>query len=112
MRRRIAAEALALAAVLLAMRATPVQAGADEGKALYDQKCKVCHSIAGDAGKMADKGGPLDGVGSKRDAAWLKGYVTDPKSKMPAAKMPKMTLAPAQVDDLVAYMLTLRAAGK
>lgn len=81
--------------------------GVDEGKALYDKQCKVCHSIKGDGGKMADKGGSLDGVGAKRDAAWLKKYLTDPKSTMPEAKMPKMKLSEQQLDDLVAYMLTL-----
>jgi nitric oxide reductase subunit C len=82
--------------------------GADEGKAAYEKQCKVCHSIKGDAGKMADKGGPLDGVGAKRDAAWLKAYLTDPKSVMPEAKMPKMKLSEQQIDDYVAYLLSLK----
>ena len=51
---------------------------------------------------------PLDGVGTKRDAEWLKGYLADPKSAMPDAKMPKMKLSEQQLDDLVAYMLTLK----
>lgn len=82
--------------------------GADEGKAAYEKKCKVCHSLKGDAGKMADKGGPLDGVGAKRDAEWLKKYLTDPKSAIPDAKMPKMKLEAQELDDFVAYMLTLK----
>jgi nitric oxide reductase subunit C len=82
--------------------------GADEGKALYDKQCKVCHSVKGEAGKMADKGGPLDGVGAKRDAKWLKGYLADPKSAIPDAKMPKMKLSEQQGDDLVAFLLTLK----
>lgn len=80
-------------------------AGAPES---YDKKCKLCHSIGGDGGKQAEKGGKLDGVGSKRDAAWLKAYIEDPKSKMPDAKMPKLKLAPDELDALVAYMLTLK----
>jgi nitric oxide reductase subunit C len=70
----------------------------------------VCHSIGGEGGKMADKGGPLDGVGSKRDAAWLEAYLRDPKSKIEDAKMPKMKLTDEQIADLIAYMRTLTAA--
>jgi mono/diheme cytochrome c family protein len=97
-------------AVLLAVTFSPglARAGADEGKALYEQKCKACHSIGTDAGKMANLGGKLDGVGAKRDAAWLKAYIADPKSKVPDSKMPKVSLSEQQLDDLVAYMLTLK----
>jgi len=75
---------------------------------VYDKKCKSCHSIAGVAGPMAKVGGPLDGVGAKRDEAWLRAYFKDPKSKLPDAKMPKMSLPDADWDALVAYMLTLK----
>ena len=105
MTRMMAAGCLGVA-VLVA--GTSAWAGADDAKALYDQKCKTCHSIGTDAGKMANVGGKLDGVGAKRDAAWLKAYIADPKSKMPEAKMPKIKLEPAQLDDLVAYMQTLK----
>jgi nitric oxide reductase subunit C len=94
--------------MLLAALAVPFVARAEDAKALYEKKCKVCHSIAGDAGKMADKGGPLDGIGSKRDEAWLRAYFADPKSKIPDAKMPKVKLTQAEWDALVAYMLTLK----
>ena len=83
-------------------------AAADDAKTLYDKKCAACHSLKGEAGKFADKGGPLDGVGSKRDEAWLRAYFADPKSKIPDAKMPKMKLSPAEWDTLVKYMLSLK----
>ncbi|HWP66455.1 MAG TPA: cytochrome c [Candidatus Limnocylindria bacterium] len=83
-------------------------AQADDAKALYDKKCKVCHSLGGEGGKFADKGGPLDGVGSKRDEAWLRAYFADPKSKIADAKMPKLKLTDAEWDALVAYMLSLK----
>ena len=103
---------LPMAALLVAAGCIGVpalaRAGADEGKALYEQKCKVCHSLAGEGGKMADKGGPLDGVGAKRDADWLTKYLRDPKSVMPDAKMPKMKMTDQELADYVAYMLTLK----
>ena len=105
MTRMMAAGCLGVAVLVAGTRA---YAGADEGKTLYDQKCKSCHAIGSDAGKMANVGGKLDGVGGKRDAAWLKAYIADPKSKMPDAKMPKIKLEPAQLDDLVAYMQSLK----
>jgi nitric oxide reductase subunit C len=101
---------VSLVAVVLAIgpMVRLAHAGADEGKATYEKQCKVCHSVAGDKGKMADKGGPLDGVGAKHDAAWLKAYLQDPKSKSPDTKMPKMKLGEPQIDDLVAFLLTLK----
>jgi len=83
-------------------------AGAEAAPAVYDAKCKVCHSIGGDAGKLADKGGPLDGVGAKRDEAWLRAYLADPKSQMPDAKMPVIKLTPEEMDAVVKYMLSLK----
>lgn len=75
---------------------------------IYDKKCKVCHSIAGVGGAKADKGGPLDGVGSKRDEAWLRAYFADPKSQIEDAKMPKLKLASEEWDAMVRYMLSLK----
>jgi mono/diheme cytochrome c family protein len=98
-----------LAALLgVASMAGFAHAGAEDGKALYDKQCKVCHSIAGEKGMMGDKGGPLDGTGAKHDAAWLTAYLQDPKSKIPEAKMPKMKLSEQQIADLVAFLLTLK----
>ena len=77
-------------------------------KPLYDKYCKVCHSIAGDGGKQAEKGGPLDGVGAKRDEAWLRKYIADPKSVMPESKMPKLKMTDEELDAYVQYMLSLK----
>jgi mono/diheme cytochrome c family protein len=86
-----------------------VFAGADEGKKVFEtKKCITCHTLGSEKGPMAKLGGPLDGVGTKRDAAWLKGYLTDPKSKIPNAKMPKQKLTEKEIDDLVQYVLTLK----
>jgi len=98
--------AVATLAVLAA--ATSAWAGAAEGKASYEKQCKMCHSIAGEGGKMASTGGPLDGVGAKRDEAWLRGYIADPKSKTPNSKMPKPKLSDQELTDVVAFMLSLK----
>ena len=83
-------------------------ASAASPPAVYDKKCALCHSIAGVGGKKAEVGGPLDGVGSKRDAAWLRQYTKDPKSAMPEAKMPKLPLTDAELDELVKFMVELK----
>jgi nitric oxide reductase subunit C len=96
---------------MLALCATAgtVMAGVDEGKQVFaDKKCITCHSLGDQKGAAAQLGGALDHVGSKRDADWLKGYLVDPKSKMPDAKMPKQKLTDKELDDLVAYMLSLQ----
>jgi mono/diheme cytochrome c family protein len=95
--------------IILGAMAGTVMAGVDEGKQLFaDKKCITCHSLGDQKGGAAQLGGPLDQVGGKRDADWLKGYLLDPKSKMPDAKMPKQKLTEKELDDLVAYMLSLK----
>jgi mono/diheme cytochrome c family protein len=96
---------------LVALAAFAVFAGpvwAADGAAIYEKKCKVCHSIAGAGGPMAKTGGALDDAGSKHDEAWLQAYLKDPKSKMPTAKMPKVSLSDDEFSAVVAYMLTLK----
>jgi mono/diheme cytochrome c family protein len=96
---------------MLALCATAgtVMAGVDEGKQVFaDKKCIMCHSLGDQKGAAAQLGGALDNVGGKHDAAWLKGYLPDPKSQMPDAKMPKQKLTEKELDDLVAYMLSLQ----
>jgi len=83
--------------------------GAEEGKKLFDsKKCIMCHSLGDQKGAMAQMGGALDGVGGKRDAEWLSAYLTDPKSKVENAKMPKQTLTDDEKKALVDYMLSLK----
>jgi mono/diheme cytochrome c family protein len=91
---------------MLVLMAGPTLAG--DPPEIYDQKCKSCHSIGGVGGPMAKFGGPLDGVGSKRDEEWLRAYFADPKSKIADSKMPKLNLPEAEWDTLVQYMLSLK----
>ena len=91
----------------LAMLLAAPAFGADMPE-VYKKKCELCHSIGGKGGPKADKGGPLDGVGAKRDAAWLRDFTKDPKSKMPEAKMPKIPLTDAELDALTAFQASLK----
>jgi cytochrome c2 len=101
--------ALLVGALLVVLGTTQAAwAGAAEGKATYEKKCKVCHSIGGEGGPMKGEGGPLDGVGAKRDEAWLRAYVVDPKSRLPESKMPKSGLTGQALDDVIAFLLSLK----
>jgi mono/diheme cytochrome c family protein len=103
---------VAAALAALTMAARPAWAGADEGKALYESKCKVCHSVGGEGGKMAQIGGALDGVGAKHDAAWFEKYLADPKAVKPDSKMPKVKLTEPETKDVATFLLTLKSPAK
>jgi len=106
---KVKAQSFLVGMLTLCATAGTVMAGVDEGKQVFaDKKCITCHSLGDQKGAAAQIGGALDGVGGKRDADWLKGYLVDPKSKMPDAKMPKQKLTDKELDDLVAYMLSLK----
>lgn len=75
------------------------------GMALYEEKgCSSCHSILGKGMKLAPD---LYRVGARRDARWLTKLLTDPKSVFPSPNMVKYTLAPQDLQALVAYLDSL-----
>jgi mono/diheme cytochrome c family protein len=81
------------------------------GAAVYaDQKCQLCHAIAG----KGNAKGALDEVGSKLSAADIKAWIVDAKgqtAKTGATRKPDMksyTLGADDVDALVAYLSTLK----
>jgi mono/diheme cytochrome c family protein len=75
-----------------------------------DQKCSLCHSIAG----KGNAKGSLDGVGTKLSADEIRSWITDAKgmtAKTKATRKPEMkayTLPKDDVDALVAYLSTLK----
>jgi len=99
------------APLLLAQDAAKVAAGK---KAFETQKCATCHQVAGQGNKMA----PLDGVGKKLTEADIKKWLTDPaamEAKLPKKPVASMAgylkthkLTDADVDGLVAYLMTLK----
>ena len=87
--------------------ASPPAPGGPSGEAVYEAtKCSRCHTI-GEPG-VKKLGGALDGVGSRRDATWLREYLLDPKSKVDEARMPAVELPEAELEALIAYLLSLK----
>jgi mono/diheme cytochrome c family protein len=102
--------ALLLALAALAAGTASAQDAAAGAKIFVDQKCSLCHSVAG----KGNAKGPLDDVGSKLSAADIRAWIEDAKgmtAKTAATRKPEMkayTLEKADVDSLVAYMVTLK----
>jgi len=82
------------------------------GKQLFaDNKCGVCHSIAG----TGNKKGPLDDVAANVSANDIRTWITsapEMAAKAKADRKPPMKAYPAlskqDVDDLVAYLQSLK----
>lgn len=96
------------AALLISLAGAPLAASGDKvkGEKVYkDAKCSVCHKI----GTVGMKMGPeLTKVGAKRDAAWLAKYLVNPKGENPKNKMPAVKVKGADLDDLIAYLVSLK----
>lgn len=81
-------------------------------KVYADQKCSLCHSIAG----KGNAKGALDDVGSKLKADEIRQWIVDPvamAAKAKAERKPPMpakykTLPKEDLDALVAYLATLK----
>ena len=87
-------------------------ANIERGQKLFvDQKCSVCHSIAG----KGNPKGPLDSVGVTRKPEEIRQWLINPQEisvKVKATRKPQMPsyakLAKEDVEALVAYLLTLK----
>jgi mono/diheme cytochrome c family protein len=95
----------------LAAAAAAQDAKVAKGQQVFaDQKCSLCHSIAG----KGNAKGSLDGVGSKLSADEIRSWITDAKgmtAKTKATRKPEMkqyTLPKDDVDALVAYLSSLK----
>ena len=92
--------------------ADPADPDAEKGKATFDAKCALCHSIGN-----GDKIGPdLKGVTHRHADKWLTWWLletdrmqkTDPEAKALLAKyktpMPNLGLKPAEVRELLRFL--------
>ena len=81
-------------------------------KVFGEQKCSMCHSIAG----KGNAKGVLDNVGAQRSGAEIREWLVDPDSmrkKANAERKPPMKsfakLSKEDLDGLVAYLQTLKS---
>jgi len=103
--------AIALAA--LAGTSSAQDAKVEKGAKVYaDQKCSICHSIAG----KGNAKGALDGVGTKLTEAEIREWIVDPAKATAKAKAERKPPMPAKyaslpkddLDALVAYVSSLK----
>jgi cytochrome c2 len=79
-----------------------------KGKQVYlnsNPKCSFCHSVGASGGKF---GPDLTAIGKKRDAAWLAKYLPNPRFFDPANKMPAVAAKGKDLEDLIAYLVSLK----
>src|SRR3954463_3573602 len=96
---------------VFAVASAAAQDQAARGAKVYaDQKCSVCHSIAG----KGNAKGPLDAVGTTLSADDIRAWIVDAagqtaKTKAPRKPLMKNYALPKEdVDGLVAYLSTLK----
>ena len=101
---------LAILGVAGAASAAARDTSVEAQKVFTDQKCALCHSIAG----KGNAKGPLDEVGSKLSADDIRAWITDAKgmtAKTKATRKPEMkayTLPKEDVDELVVYLSAMK----
>jgi len=95
-------------AVLAVCAMAPVAAQGDKakGEKIYaDLKCSMCHTLGTGKKKM---GPDLAKVGLTRDKVWLAKYLPNPKAENAKNKMPAAKAKGADLDNLIAYLLSLK----
>jgi mono/diheme cytochrome c family protein len=103
--------ALIVVCLGVAVSAAAQDAKVTKGQQVFaDQKCTLCHSIAG----KGNAKGSLDDVGSRLSADEIRSWITDAKgmiAKTKPTRKPEMkaySLPKDDVDALVAYLSTLK----
>lgn len=106
-----------LSATFTLAQAAPPRQDAANGEAIFKAKCAACHTVGG--GKLV--GPDLQGVTTRRDAAWLSAWIKEPDKVLAAGDpiatqllaennnipMPNMALSDADVADLIAYFQSM-----
>jgi cytochrome c oxidase subunit II len=94
---------VSVAALATSARAQePVEQGR---KYFMDSGCYGCHTV----GKMGTPIGPnLSSVGAKYSRSYLERWLRDPSAQRPNAHMPALELSEQQVQNLAAFLSSLR----
>lgn len=91
----------------------PATTASQAGEKLYfDLGCAACHSVRGSGGEFGPK---LDGIGARRNAAFIAGHITNPElhaQQSPAehkgdTAMPPTSAPADQIQQITAFLLTL-----
>ena len=69
--------------------------------AKFTALCTSCHQLGGKGGNV---GPALDGVGSRRDAAWIDAWLKDPNAVKPGTAMPQMPLSELERQELASFL--------
>jgi cytochrome c oxidase subunit 2 len=97
-------------AVIVSVGALAISAYAQESveqgrKYFMDSGCYGCHTV----GKMGTPIGPnLSSVGAKYSRSYLERWLRDPSAQRPSAHMPTLELSEQQVQNLAAFLSSLR----
>ena len=94
------------AATLAAANVALANPQAAKGKSIFEeQSCNACHGDGGTGTAAAPK---LIGVGGKYSPQQIQALLKDPTPKMKAGGMPTPQLKPEEMDELVAYLDSLK----
>lgn len=77
----------------------------DNRPAIFNQMCVACHALQGQGGNV---GPALDGIGSRRDAAYIAQWLQNPLALKADSKMPKLPLTENQIVELTAFLSQLK----
>lgn len=86
----------------------PAVAAVVDRPQIFNQLCIACHALEGQGGAV---GPALDGVGARRDRAYLHQWLTDPLAVKADARMPKLPLSAGQIEELVSFLSHQKTGG-
>ena len=84
--------------------------GPEQGRRLFAaKKCLTCHSLGGQGGQV---GPALDGVGERRDAAWIREHLRNPQAVTPESSMPRFDFTEHEIRALSEFLLQQTGSGR